>query len=41
MNGWDPTNGCLYYYNPDKTTNEWMLSKPILMRIGNHVFFRG
>lgn len=41
MNGWDPTNGCLYYYNPKKTTNKWMLSKPILMTIGNHAFFRG
>ncbi len=41
MNGWDPTNGCLYYYNPAKTTNKWMLSKPVLMKIGNHSFFRG
>ena len=41
MNGWDPTNGCLYYYNPAKTTNQWMLSKPVLLRIGNHSFFRG
>ena len=41
MNGWDPTNGCLYYYNPAKTTNQWMLSKPVLLRIGNHSFFKG
>lgn len=40
MNGWDPTGGCLYYYNPDKTSNKWMLSKPISLRIGNHVFCR-
>lgn len=39
MNGYDPTNGCLYYYNPAKTTNKWMLSKPVLLRIGNHAFF--
>lgn len=38
MNGWDPTGGCLYYYNPDKTTNKWILSKPISLRIGSHVF---
>ena len=40
MNGYDPTNGCLYYYNPAKTTNKWMLSKPVLLRIGNHAFFK-
>lgn len=40
MNGYDPTNGCLYYYNPAKTTNQWMLSKPVLLRIGNHSFFK-
>lgn len=40
MNGWDPTGGCLYYYNPDKTSNAWMLSRPIALRIGDHVFCR-
>ena len=40
MNGWDPTNGCLYYYNPSKTTNRWMLSKPVVLTIGSHAFFR-
>ncbi len=39
MNGWDPTNGCLYYYNPAKTTNKWMLSKPVKLVIGEHAFF--
>lgn len=38
MNGWDPTGGCLFYYNPDKTTNAWIRSKPIVLRIGSHVF---
>ncbi len=38
MNGWDPTNGCLYYYNPQKTSNKWILSRPVLKRIGSHVF---
>lgn len=40
MNGYDPTNGCLFYYNPAKTTNKWMLSKPVLLKIGNHSFFK-
>ncbi len=39
MNGYDPTNGCLYYHNPAKSTNKWMLSQPITVTIGNHAFF--
>ena len=39
MNGWDPTGGCLYYYNPDKTSNKWMLSHKVVMKIGKHSFF--
>ena len=31
-------NGCLYYYNPAKTSNRWIRSRPIVVRIGNHVF---
>ena len=38
MNGWDPTGGCLYYYNPAKTTNRWIRSRPVVVQIGNHVF---
>jgi N-acetylmuramoyl-L-alanine amidase len=38
MNGWDPTNGCLYYYNPDTATNAWIRSKTIMLQIGDHVF---
>ena len=38
LNGWDPTGGALYYYNPANTTNKWMLSKPVLIRIGDHAF---
>jgi len=38
MNGYDPTYGCLYYYNPATTTNKWMLSKPVALTIGRHVF---
>ena len=37
MNGWDPTGGCLYYYNPDKTSNRWIRSRPVVLRIGRHV----
>ena len=38
MNGWDPTYGCLYYYNPRTATNSWIKQKPIHLSIGNHVF---
>ena len=39
MNGWDPTGGCLYYYNPKKTSNKWMLSHDVVLTIGEHAFF--
>ena len=38
MAGWDPTNGCIYYYNPQTATNQWIKSRPIMRVIGNHVF---
>lgn len=38
LNGWDPTNGCIYYYNPNKTSNSFMHSKPTVMVIGSHRF---
>lgn len=38
MNGVDPTGGAIYYYNPSKTSNEWMLSRPVIKQIGNHLF---
>lgn len=38
LNGWDPTGGCIYYYNPAKTSNAFMHSKPTLMVIGSHRF---
>lgn len=41
MNGWDPTNGCLYYYNPATSTNKWMLSLPVTLSIGRHNFCLG
>jgi len=38
LNGWDPTNGCLFYYNPKTATNAWIKQKPIYLTVGNHVF---
>jgi len=38
MNGWDPTGGALYYYNPAKTSNAWMLSRTVIKVIGSHRF---
>ncbi len=38
MNGWDPSGGAIYYYNPEKTTNQWIYSRPVICRIGKHVF---
>ncbi len=38
LNGWDPTYGCIYYYNPATATSSWIWSRPIILRIGNHNF---
>lgn len=38
LNGWDPTYGCLFYYNPRTATSKWMLSRTIKLSIGNHAF---
>ena len=38
MNGWDPTYGCLYYYNPVTATSEWIFSRETVVTIGKHVF---
>ena len=38
LNGWDPSGGAIYYYNPDKTSNKWIRSRPVITRIGNHLF---
>lgn len=39
MNGWDPTNGSLFYWNPVKApNNKFLNAKPIIARIGSHVF---
>lgn len=38
LNGTDPTNGALVFYNPDKTDNKWVRSRPVSTTIGNHIF---
>ncbi len=41
LNGWDPTGGCIYYYNPQTPTNQRIRTPPIVTTIGRHVFSRG
>ena len=38
MNGWDPSGGAIYYYNPERTTNQWIYSREVITTIGKHVF---
>lgn len=38
INGWDPSGGAIYYYNPRTATNRWIRSRPVITTIGNHVF---
>ena len=38
MNGWDPTYGCIYYYNPTTATSKWIFSRQTVITIGKHVF---
>jgi len=38
LNGWDPTNGCLYYWNPATATSKWIWSRKIVKKIGKHYF---
>lgn len=38
LNGWDPSGGAIYYYNPAKTTNKWIWSRPTIKVIGKHYF---
>ena len=38
MNGWDPTYGCIYYYNPQTATSKWIFSRQTVITIGKHVF---
>lgn len=38
LNGWDPTNGCIYYFNPNTATSSWIWSRTIVKKIGKHNF---
>ena len=38
MNGWDPTGGCIYYYNPSTATNAWIWTRTVQLSIGRHAF---
>ena len=38
LNGWDPSGGAIYYFNPATATNEWIWSRPHIITIGNHRF---
>ena len=40
LNGWDPSGGAIYYYNPVTATNQWIRSRPVITTIGKHVFCR-
>ena len=38
INGWDPTYGAIYYFNPNTATNDWIWSRPMTVTIGKHRF---
>ncbi len=38
MNGWDPSGGAIYYFNPDTATSSWIWSRPLITIIGKHRF---
>lgn len=38
LNGWDPTYGALYYWNPDTATSKWIRTRSVITQIGKHVF---
>lgn len=38
MNGWDPTYGCIYYFNPSTATSKWIWSRKQVVTIGKHIF---
>lgn len=38
LSGWDPTNGCLYYYNPNTATSAWIWTREVRLKIGDHNF---
>lgn len=38
INGWDPSYGAIYYFNPNTATNKWIWSRPLTVTIGKHRF---
>ena len=38
LGGWDPTGGCIYYYNPRTATNSWIWTRQVQLTIGQHAF---
>lgn len=40
LNGWDPSGGATGFYNPAKTANQWVRSRPVTRAVGSHVFFK-
>lgn len=38
INGWDPSGGAIYYFNPDTATSSWIWSRPLICKIGRHRF---
>jgi len=40
VNGWDPSENALYYFNPDTATSAWIWSRPQIKTIGRHIFCR-
>lgn len=38
LNGWDPTYGAIYYYNPKTATNSWIRTRKVVTTIGKHIF---
>lgn len=40
LNGWDPSGGAIYYFNPETATSKWIWSRPQIKKIGKHIFAR-
>ena len=38
LNGWDPTGGAIYYFNPSTATSAWIWSRPLILTTGKHRF---
>ncbi len=38
LNGVDPSGGAIYYYNPDRAVSQWIRTRPVIKRIGSHLF---